>query len=112
MCLHVYVHTHRMDRTDPQRCTAANTALVESHLEHDVLEDGNTYSTVDDMRQRVIVTPENSAYGKGLEHSQWPAQQHNDHGYSTIELSQDQEMVKGGPQAHGAVQLKEAASAK
>ena len=101
-----------MDKSDPQRCSATGAALVDSNLEHQVMEDDHAYSTVDDMQQQMFVPPDNPAYSKGLEHSQQPAQQRNDHGRSTIELSQEQEMVTHGPQVHGAVHLKEAASAK
>ena len=51
-----------------------------------MLDDDSVYSNVDDVQEQVIVTSDNQAYGKSLEHSQWPAQQHNDHGHSTIEL--------------------------
>ena len=85
---------------------------MDSKEEHQVLEDDQAYSTVDDLQQQMFVVSDNPAYGKGLEHGQQPAQQHIDHGRSTIELSQEQEMVTHGPQAHGDVHLKETASAK
>ena len=108
----VYVHTHRMDKNAQQRFNATGAALVDSNLKHQVIEDDDAYSTVDDMQQQKIVAIDNPAYSKGLEHSQRPAQQHNHHGRSTIELSQEQEMVTCGPQAHDDAQLKEASSTK
>ena len=108
----VYVHTHRMDKNASQRFNATGAALVDSQEEYQVIEDDHAYSTVDDMQQQMFVAPDNPAYSKGLEHSQRPAQQRNDHGRSTIELSQEQEMMTCAPQSHGDVQLKEAASAK
>ena len=50
------------DRTDPQSCNATNTAVVDSDLEHDLLD-----SNVDDVQEQVIVTSDNQAYGKSLE---------------------------------------------
>ena len=83
-----------------------------SNLEHQVLENDHTYTTVGDMQQQMIVASDNPAYGKGLKHSRPPAQHCNYHVRQTIELSQEQEMVTRGPQAHGAVQFKKAARAK
>ena len=112
MCLHDFVYTHRMDRTSLQRCNATSVTLEESHLEHDLLEDDQTYSTVYDVQQQMIVVMDNPAYNKALEKSQLPAEQCNDHGRSTVELSQDQETMTHAPQAQGAVQLQEVASSK
>ena len=77
-----------------------------------MLENDQTDSNVDDTEQQMIVASDNAACSRNLQHSQQPAQHCTDHTHQTIALSQDQEMVKGGPQAHGDVQLKDAASAK
>ena len=101
-----------MDKIVPQRCNATGATPLDSSGEHQVLEDGHAYSTVDVMQQQVIIASDNPAYSKGFMHSQQPAQQCGDHGHSTIELSQEQEMVTYGPHAHEAVPLKQAATAK
>ena len=94
----------------PQSCNITCAALVDRNLQHQVLEDDHTYSTVDGMQQRIFI--DNPAYSNcGLEHSQQPAQC-SDYGRSTIELSQDRQMEKCGHQAGGAVHFKMAASDK
>ena len=96
----------------PQRYNATDTALVDSNVDYEVVEYDHSYSTVDDMQKQVFVESDNLAYCNwNLEHSKQCVQQ-IDHGRSTIEHSQEQEMVKGGRQAHGGVQLKKASSAK
>ena len=85
---------------------------MDSHGQHQVLEDEPAYSTVDDTQQQIFVLTSNPGYNVGFQCSQQPLQQ-NDHAHSTIELSQEQEMVTHGPmKAHGPAHLKEAASVK
>ena len=108
----MFVCNNRMDKNVPQRCKTTDTALVDSNVDYEVVEYDNAYSTVDDMQQQVFIESENHAYCNwNLQHSEQRVQE-IDHGRQTIELSQEQEMVTCGPQAHGAVQLKEAASAE
>ena len=98
-----------MDKNAPKSFNETGASLVDSNLEHQVIEDDHAYSTVDDMQQQMFVAPDNPSHSTGLEHRQLPAQQRDDHGCSTIELSQEQEIC--GP-AHGDVQLQDAASTK
>ena len=85
---------------------------MDSHGQHQVLEDEHAYSTVDDTQQQIVVLTSNPGYNMGFERSRQPLQ-HDDDAHSTIELSQEQEMVTHGPiKAHGPAQLKEVASTK
>ena len=92
-------HEQEMVTDGPQ---ARGTAQLKEDLKHSrQLE-----------HQEMIVANDNPAYSKVLKPSQWPARQRNRHDHSSIELSQEQEMVADGPQAHETFQLKEAASFK
>ena len=101
-----------MGKNVPQGRSATETILVDSNMEHQVLEDDHYYSTVHDMQQQMIVASDNPAYGMRMEHSRQPRQQDDDHGRSAIEFSREKKMVAYGPLAHGDVQFEETASAK
>ena len=107
----MHAHIHRMHENILQMHNATGAALVDSSPEHQVLEDYHVYSTIDYLQQQMIVASVNPAYGTCLDHSR-QCELHNNHAHSTIEFVQEEEMATCGLQAHGAVQLKEASSAK
>ena len=99
-----------MDKNVPEQLSAMDTALMDSHDQHQVLEEDHTYSTVDETEEQVFVVSSNPAYNTGSKSSQLHPVQ-NDDAHSDTKLSQEQEMLRSGLQAHGDA-LGEAASAK
>ena len=73
-----------MDKNVAERSFVTGTAeLSESHDQHQVLEYGRVYSTVDDAPLQTFVVSGNPAYNIGFKHSQYPVQQ-DDHAYVNV----------------------------
>ena len=111
VCVCTSVCTCRVDNSVPEMSAVTGTVLVDSHGQHQMLNDDHTYSNVDDMKQRMFVVSGNPAYIASFDHSQQPVQQ-DDHAYYNFEFCQEQESVARELQAHGAAPMREAAIAK
>ena len=117
VCVHlcvyvcVFLHICRMDENLPEMSVVTGNVLVDSHGQHQVLDDDRTYSTSDDMQQEIVVVSGNPAYNAIFECSR-KLTKDDDHAYSNTELSQKQESVTHRLQTHGVVPRRKAVSAK
>ena len=108
------MHIYRMDKNIQERSNATGTVLPDSHGQHQVLEDDNAYSNVDDLEQQqqmIVVSGNPACRMTSVPMTSVPVQ-HHDHAYSNIEYSQEQGMLTATHQAHGITALGQAVSAK
>ena len=104
------MYTCRMEKKVPKRSLAKGAGLMDSHGQHQELDDVHTYFTTNNMQQQMFVVSGNPAYDRGLKHC-WQCEQVDVCVHSTVGLSQKQEVVTSGFQTHSAGRI-ETTSAK